>query len=57
MILDNPSYISAIEEVLIDHTKFSNTDITTGKEINYMTNLEKRIISDLKLLKNGEIID
>ena len=57
VILDNPSYISAIEEVLIDHTKFSNTDITTGKEINYMTNLEKRITSDLKLLKNGEIID
>ena len=52
MILDNISYTSAIEEILIDHTKFSNLDIPAGNEINYITNLEKRITSDLKLLKD-----
>ena len=57
VILDKISYISAIEEILIDHTKFSNLHIPTGKEINYITNLEKRITSDLKLLKDEEIID
>ena len=57
VILDKISYISAIEEILNDHTKFSNLDILAGKEINYITNLEKRISSDLKLLKDKEIID
>ena len=57
VILDKISYISAIEEILNDHTKFSNLDIPAGKEINYITNLEKRITSDLKLLKDEEIID
>ena len=28
-----------------------------GKEIHYITNLEKRITSDLKLLKDEESID
>ena len=37
--------------------KFSNLDILAGKEINYITNLEKRITSDPKLLKNIEITD
>ena len=55
--LDKIPYISAIEEILNDHTKFSNLDIPAGKEINYITNLEKRITSDLKLLKDEEIID
>ena len=49
VILDKISYISAI---LNDHTKFSNLDIPSGKKINYITNLEKRISSDLKLLKD-----
>ena len=57
MILDKISYMSVIEEILNDHTKFSNLDILAGKEINYITNLEKRISSDLKLLKDKEIID
>ena len=57
VILDKISYISAIEEILNDHTKFSNLDILAGKEINYITNLEERITSDLKLLKDKEIID
>ena len=57
VILDKISYISAIEEILNDHTKFSNLDIPAGKEINYITRLEKRITSDLKLLKDKEIID
>ena len=35
----------------------SNLDILAGKEINYITNLEERITSDLKLLKDKEIID
>ena len=57
VILDKISYISAIEEILNDLTKFSNLDIPAGKEISYITNLEKRISSDLKLLKDKEIID
>ena len=59
MILDKISYISATEQVLNnhDHTKFSNLDIPAGKEIDYITNFEKRITSDLKLLKNEGIID
>ena len=57
VILDKISYISAIEEILNDHIKFSNLDIPAVKEINYITNLEKRITSDLKLLKDKEIID
>ena len=57
VILDKITYLSAIEEILNDHTKFSNLDILAGKEINYITNLEERITSDLKLLKDKEIID
>ena len=57
VILDKISYIRAIEEILNDHTKFSNLEIPAGKEINYITNLEKKITSDLKLLKDEEIID
>ena len=61
-ILDKTFYMSAIQETLIAHTKFSNL---AGKptiwnqlyEINYMINLQKRKISDHKLLKNEEIID
>ena len=53
VILDKISYISAI---LNDHTKFSNLDIPSGKKINYITNLEKRISSDLKLLKDKKKI-
>ena len=57
VIQDKISHISTIEEILNDHQKFSNLDIPAGKEINYVTNLEKRITSDIKLLKNAEIID
>ena len=57
VILDKICYISAIEKILNHHTKFSNLDIPAGKEINYITNLEKKITSDLKLLKDKEIID
>ena len=57
VILDKISYIRAIEEILNDHTKFSNLEIPAGKEINYIKNLEKKITSDLKLLKDEEIID
>ena len=56
VILDKISYISAIEEILNDHTKFSDLDIPVGKEINYITNLQKTVTSDLKLLKDEEII-
>ena len=51
VIIDKISYISTIEEI------FSNLNIPAGKEIDYITNLEKRISSDLKLLKDKEIID
>ena len=56
-ILDKCSYIRAIEEILNDNSKFSKLDIPTGKEINHIVNLEKRITSELKLLKDREIID
>ena len=39
VILDRICYISAIEEILNDHTKLSNLDIPAGKEISYITNL------------------
>ena len=57
LILDKISQISAIEEILNVHIKFSNRDIIACKEINYTTNLEERIVSHLKLMKNEEIID
>ena len=55
-ILDKCSYISAIEEILNDNSKFSKLDIPAGKEINHIVNLEKRFTSELKLLKGKEII-
>ena len=55
-ILDKCSYISAIAEILNDNSKFSELDIPAGNEINHIVNLEKRITSDLKLLKDKEII-
>ena len=57
MILDKCSYISAIEEILNDNSKFSKLGMSAGKEINHIVNLEKRITSELKLLKDKEIID
>ena len=57
VVLDKCSYISAIEEILNDNSKFSKLDIPAGKEINHIVNLEKRITSALKLLKDKEIID
>ena len=57
MILDKCSYIIAIEEVLNDKSKFSKLDIPAGEEINHIVNLEKRITSELKLLKDKAIID
>ena len=43
VILDKCSYISAIEEILNDNSKFSKLDIPAGKEISYKVNLEKRL--------------
>ena len=57
MILDKCSYVSLIEEILNDNSKFSKLDIPASKEINHIINLEKRINSKLKLLKSKEIID
>ena len=57
VILDKCSYLSAIEEILNDNSKFSKLDIPAGKKINHIVNLEKRITSELKLLKDKEIID
>ena len=34
VILHKSSHINAIEEILNDHTKFSNLNTPTGKEIN-----------------------
>ena len=52
VILGKCSYISAIEKILNDNSKFSKLDIPTGKEISHIINLEKRITPQLKLLKN-----
>ena len=52
MILDKCSYISAIEEILNDKSKFSKLDIPAGKENNYIINLGKILTSELKLLKS-----
>ena len=49
--------VSVIEEILNDSSKFSKLDIPVGKEINHIVNLEKRITSEFKLLKDKEIID
>ena len=57
VILDKCSDISVIEEILNDNSKFSKLDIPALKEINHIVNLEKRITSELKLLKEKEIID
>ena len=57
VILDKCSYISAIEEILNDDSKFSKFDITAVKEINHIVNLKKRMTSELKLLKDKKIID
>ena len=44
MILDKCSYISRMEEILNDNSKFSKLDIpAAGKEIKHIINLEKRI--------------
>ena len=56
MILNKISYVGTIEEILTNHIKFCNTNISAGKEIIYITNFDKRITSDLKLLKDEEIV-
>ena len=57
VILDKRPYISTTEEILNDNSKFSKLDTPAGKEINHKVNLEKRITSELKLLKDNEIIN
>ena len=57
MILDERSCLSAIEEILNDNSNFSKLDFPTGKKTNHIDNLEQRITSELKLLKDKEIID
>ena len=56
-ILDKCSYVSAIKGILNDNSKFSGLDFFAGKEVNHIVNLEKRITSELKLLKDKYIID
>ena len=43
MVMVKTSYISVTEETLDDHTKFSNLDISTGREITYIINLDKKL--------------
>ena len=57
MILNKVSCIKAIEEILNEHIKFSNLNIPAGREINYITSLEKRNSSNLKLSKIEETIN
>ena len=51
------TYISVIEEILNDNSKISKLDIAAGKKINDIVNLQKRITSELKLLKDKKVID
>ena len=46
-----------MEEILNDNSKISKPDIPADKEINHIVNFEKRITSELKLLKDKEIIE
>ena len=57
MILDKCSFVTMIEEILNDNSKFTKLDTPAGKEMNHIVNLEKKITSELKLLKDKEIID
>ena len=57
VILDKCSYISMNEEILNDNSKFTKLDTPAGKEMNHIVNLEKKITSELKLLKDKEIIN
>ena len=43
VILDKCSYISTMEEILNDNSKFYKLGIPAGKEIKHIINLEKRI--------------
>ena len=43
--------------IINDSSKFSKLDIASVKEINHIINFEKKITSELKLLKNKKIID
>ena len=56
MILEKSSYTSAVEEILNYNSKFSKLDIPAGKQINHIVNLEKRITSELKLLKTRKLL-
>ena len=56
MILEKSSYTGAIEEILNYNSKFSKLDIPAGKQINHIVNLEKRITSELKLLKTRKLL-
>ena len=55
-ILGKCSYISVIEEIFNDNSKFLKLEIPSGKEINHIINLEKRITSELKLLKARKLL-
>ena len=57
VILDNSSYISAIEEILNDNSMFPKLDIPAGQQITEIVNFQKRISSELELLKDKKIID
>ena len=57
VIFSKCSYVSAIEEILNDNSKFSKLNIPGGKDINDTVNFEKRITSQLKLWKDKAIID
>ena len=55
MVLEKCFYISTIEEVLNDNSNFSKLDIPAGQKVNRIINVEKRITSQLRLLKDKEI--
>ena len=54
VILDKCSYISAIEEILNENSKFSKLNIPAGKEINHIVNLEKKNYITTQSIKRQE---
>ena len=54
VISDKCFCINAIKKILNDNSKFSKLDIPPGKDINHIVNFDKRITSELELLKDKE---
>ena len=56
VILDKDYYLKSVETLMKDSSKFKNIPIAPDKDLNYITNSEKRVTDLLKKLKNKNII-